>query len=383
MVLPGKGWDKLLEDVMKLDTRLVQAEAHFAVVANGDGQQDVRRTLEGVLATIEGGGRSYAFSSGQMAVHAFVQTLPAGSRILATEDLNPEVWNLFGELQVSRGIRVDPVDTSDLDAVRKAFEFSEDVKAVYVENPSQVLVRGADLRALAWETHRRSALLVVDNTSLTPVLQRPLDYGADVVLHVGARNLAGVREVQAGFAITRLTGLISKLDRLQKTTAAQLASFDAWQVLQGLKTLGLRSRRQQENAVKIAQWLATHPRVRQVFHPSLDGHAGSEPLRQQARGLGAVVSFEIIEPGLVPGFLRALRLWRASGDQAGVESQVSVPAAHPQGEGLASLHQRLGIDGGLVRLSVGIEDAQDLVDDLDRALNNPNTGFAEVWDYVI
>jgi cystathionine beta-lyase/cystathionine gamma-synthase len=368
---------------MKLDTRLVQAEAGFAIGGRGEGQSDVRRTLEGVLATIEGGGRSYAFSSGQMAVHAFAQTLPAGSRILATEDLNPEVWNLLGELQASRGIRVESVDTSDLEAVRKAFEFSQDVKAVYVENPSQVLVRGADLRALAWETHRHNALLVVDNTSLTPVQQRPLDYGADVVLHVGARNLAGVREVQAGFAVTRLTGLIDKLDRLQKTTAAQLSPFDAWQVLQGLKTLGLRSRRQQESAVRIAQWLSTHPRVRQVFHPSLDGHAGGESLRQQSRGFGAVISFEIVEPGLVPGFLRALRLWRASGEQAGVESLVSVPAAHPQGEWLANLRQRLGVDDGLIRLSVGIEDAQDLVDDLDRALNNPATGFAEVWDYVI
>lgn len=367
---------------MKLDTRLVQAGARWNPIdTHADKRSGTRRTLEAVLATIEGGGRTFAFSSGQTAIHALIQTFGPGARLLVTRDLNPDTWNLLEHLGAATGLLTVPVDTSDIEVVRAELEAG--ATAVFVENPSHLLLSGADLRALSWEVHRHKALLIVDNTALTPVLQRPLDYGADVVVQLGARNLAGTTEVQAGFVTTRLSHLIAQLDRLQGTTAALLASFDAWQVLHGIKTLALRLVRQEETARKLALWLAVHPRVRKVWHPVLIDHPGGDRLRSQAQGLGTVVSFEIIEPVLIPGFLRALRIWKATEGQAGVESLVAIPSAHPQSEALAALRRQLGVTDGLVRLSVGIEDGQDLLEDLAQALDNPSTGFSEVWDYVI
>jgi len=368
---------------MKIDTQLVQAGARWNPVLDvpGDGRPGVRRTLEAVVATIEGGGRAFAFSSGQVALHALLQTFEPGSRILVTRDLHPDAWSLLEQAGASNRILTIPVNTSDPASFREELELG--VTALIVENPSHLLLHGSDLRALAWEVHRRKGLLIADNTSLTPVLQRPLDFGADVVLHLGARNLAGTTEVQAGFVVSRLSQLIARLERLHGTTAAQLSPFDAWQVLHGLKTLPLRLERQESSASRIADWLSTHPRVRRVHHPLAPDHPGRNALLQQAKGAGTTVSFEILEPVLVPGFLRALRIWKASQGQAGVESLVSIPTAHPQSDSLQALHKALGVGDDLVRLSVGIEDPQDLIDDLDQALSNPSSGFSEVWDYVI
>lgn len=369
---------------MKIDTRLVQAGGRWNQTSDDkDRRNGVRRTLEAVLATIEGGGRTFAFSSGQTAVHALVQTFETGTHFLVSRDLSPDTARILEHLREESRIRVTRLDTSDTDTVRLALDEAGEGAVLLVENPSHHLLHGSDLRSLSWEVHRRKGFLVVDSTALTPVLQRPLDFGADVVLQLGARNLAGTTEVQAGFVTTRLSHLIAKLDRLQSTTAALLSSYDAWQVLHGLKTLSLRLVRQEESARRLARWLSTHPRVSVTWHPSLDGHEGGERIRLQATGTGTVVSFRIVEPVLVPGFLRALRLWKATEGQAGVESLVAIPAAHPASAEELAVRRELGVDEGFVRLSVGIEDVQDLIDDLDQALNNPATGFSEVWDYVI
>jgi cystathionine gamma-synthase/cystathionine beta-lyase len=242
------------------------------------------------------------------------------------------------------------------------------VRAVFVETPTNPLLKIADLRALAVLTRARGVLLIVDNTFLTPCLQRPLELGADVVAYSATKFLAGHNDVVAGALVARTPELADKIAFLQNACGAVLGPQDAWLTLRGLKTLPLRLRQQQENAIAIASWLAGHPRVRRVLYPGLPSHPGHEILVREGSGFGGMIAFEVEDSARIHAILENVRVFLFAESLGGVESLITYPAVQTHADIDPATRERLGINASLLRLSVGIEDADDLIRDLAAVL---------------
>jgi cystathionine beta-lyase/cystathionine gamma-synthase len=326
-----------------------------------------RLALEETLAAADGGARGFAFASGLAALDTLLRLFAPGDRIVVTEDLYGGTFRLFERVFRPLGIDARYVDTADTAAVGRALEEPR-VRAVFVETPTNPLLKIADLRALADLTRARSALLVVDNTFLTPCLQRPLDLGADVVAYSATKFLAGHNDVVAGALVARTPELADKIAFLQNACGAVLGPQDAWLTLRGLKTLPLRLRQQQENATAIAAWLAGHPRVRRVLYPGLPSHPGHEILVREGSGFGGMIAFEVDAPDRIPAILENVRVFLFAESLGGVESLITYPAVQTHADIDPATRERLGINASLLRLSVGIEDADDLIRDLASVL---------------
>lgn len=326
-----------------------------------------RLALEQTLAAADGGHRGFAFSSGLAAIDAVLRLFAHGERVAVTEDLYGGTFRLFEKIFRPHGVEAVYVDTSDSEAVRRALA-DPSVKGVFVESPTNPLLNVADLRALAGLAHDAGALLIVDNTFLTPVLQRPLEQGADLVVYSATKYLAGHNDVVAGAAVTRTPELSEKIGFLQNAAGGILGPQDAWLTLRGLKTLALRVERQQANAQALAEWLCRHPRVRRVFYPGLPGHPGRDILRRENGGAGGMISFEVDDPGRIPSVLAGVRVFLFAESLGGVESLITYPAVQTHADIDPATRARLGISDCLLRLSVGIEDARDLIADLENVL---------------
>jgi cystathionine gamma-synthase/cystathionine beta-lyase len=287
--------------------------------------------------------------------------------VLVTEDLYGGTFRLFDKIFRPLGIEATYVDTSDTGAVAAAFR-ATGAKGLFVESPTNPLLRIADLRALAALARGHNALMVVDNTFLTPILQRPLDQGADIVVYSATKYLAGHNDVVAGAVVTRAPELSERVGFLQNAAGGILGPQDAWLTLRGLKTLALRVAKQQENALAVAEWLCRHPRVTRVHYPGLPGHAGRDILLRENSGWGGMLSFEIGETARVAGILANVRVILFAESLGGVESLITYPAAQTHADIDASTRERLGINDRLLRLSVGIEDIRDLIADLEGVL---------------
>ena len=328
-----------------------------------------RKELEDVLAKLERGQRAWAVSSGMAAINMVLHLLNPGDHILLSEDLYGGTVRLVNDIYKKYGLTFDYVNTADLEAT--AAKIRQETKMIFIETPSNPMMLVSDIRALAALAHENGALLTVDNTFLSPHFQKPLTLGADIVVHSGTKYLCGHNDVIAGFLVVReaASELAQRIDRLIVSSGPMLSSMDAWLMLRSLKTLGVRVERQAANALAIASWLRTQPRVQAVYYPGLPDHPGHALQERQATGSGGMVSFKVESAALAQAMLGRVSLISFAESLGGVETLLTYPRVQTHAEMPAELLRETGLDDTLLRLSVGIEDVQDLISDLDRALH--------------
>ena len=326
-----------------------------------------RTILERQLSDLEGGTHACAFASGMAAIAALTRLLNHGDEIIAVEDLYGGTVRLFEKVLPRQAITVRYVDVTDLGAVKRAL--SARTKLIMVETPSNPLLRICDLRGLSQIARQAGVLLAVDNSMLSPILQQPLLFGADVVIHSATKFLGGHSDVSAGALITNNPALHEQLAFHQNAEGAALSPFDSWLLLRGLKTLALRVERQNDTAGKVAHFLQRQEGIKEVYYPGLPAHRGHELHRRQAQGDGAVVTFTTGDPEVSKRIVETTKLFAIAVSFGSVGSTISLPCHMSHASIPAGLKQRLGPPVDLVRISVGIEDADDLIEDLGNALN--------------
>lgn len=330
-----------------------------------------REALEKAMAELEGGARGLAFSSGMAATSSVLLLFQPGDHLIVGRDIYGGTYRILTTLFRQWKLDATFVDTTDADAVRRAI--TPATKALFVETPANPLLTITDLRAMARIARDHNLLAIADNTFMTPVLQRPLELGFDVVVHSATKYLGGHSDLIAGVAVTRDAALGRRLKAVQNAFGAILGPQDAWLVLRGIRTLGVRIDAQQRAATGLARRLAERPEIRRVYHPALEGHPGREIHAAQAAGGGAMLAFELADGAAAAAFLKRTRIPLVAVSLGGVESILSYPAtmshaAMPRAERLAR-----GITDGLVRLSVGLEAEEDLAADLESALTGKTT----------
>lgn len=328
-----------------------------------------RHELELTLASLERGERAWALSSGMAAINMALHLLQPGDHILLSEDLYGGTVRLVNDIYSAYGLTYDYVDTSDLAATEA--KITDKTRLLFIETPSNPMMRISDIAALAKLAHAHHALLAVDNTFLSPHFQKPLTLGADIVIQSATKYLCGHNDIIAGvIAIAdRNADYGQKLELLIKSEGPNLSPMDSWLLLRSIKTLGIRVERQEQNAQKIAEWLTTQENVTDVYYVGLPSHPGHELQKRQATGNGSMISFKVKTPELAKAMLERIRLIAFAESLGGVESLLTYPLAQTHAEMPQELLARTGLDDRLLRLSVGIEDAEDLIADLSQALN--------------
>lgn len=291
----------------------------------------------------------------------------SGDRILVTEDPYGGTVRLFEKVYRPLGIEATYVDTSDVKAVEAALS-QPGIKGIFLETPTNPLLRIADIRAITRLARARGILTIVDNTFLTPVFQRPLALGADIAVYSATKYLSGHNDVVAGAVVAGTHELAERIGFYQNAIGSILGPQDSWLVIRGLKTLPLRLHRQQENARRISSWLSTHPRVRRVYYPGLEAHPGRAILDRDGIGYGSMISFEVDDASRVANILGGVKVFLFAESLGGVESLITYPAVQTHADLDPGIRERLGINNRLLRLSVGIEDIDDLTGDLDAVL---------------
>lgn len=325
-----------------------------------------RQALEDGIARLDGAARGFAYSSGMAAIANLLMLFKSGDHIIVTEDLYGGTCRLFDKVFNQFGLTFSYVDTSNTEAVRAALQPT--TKAVFVETLTNPLLKFADLPAIATICKENYLLLIADNTFLTPYLLRPLDQGADIAVYSATKYLAGHNDTVAGLVTVKDPQLAEQVYFHQNSVGATLGPQDSWLVIRGMKTLSVRLDRHQENALKIATWLAAHPRIAKVYYPGLADHPDHERMKHNARGFGAMIAFEVDKHGLVEQVLLKTELISFAESLGGVESLITFPEVQTHADIPPELRARLGINNVLLRLSVGIEDADDLIADLKQAL---------------
>jgi len=325
-----------------------------------------RCVLEELVAQMEGGVRAFAFASGLAAIDAVVRLFGPGDKLLATEDLYGGTFRLFEKLARPLGIETSYVNTTDTASVKRALK--NGVKALFLEVPSNPILNVADIRKLAAAAKEHSVLTIVDNTFLTFYNQRPLELGADIVIYSATKYLGGHDDVVAGVVVAGNQELAEKIAFVQNAAGAILGPNDSWLLLRGLKTLPLRLKKQEQNSQRLAEWLVKHPRVNRVYYPGLPGHPGHKLLDKQAGGFGAMISLEVKDARRIPDILANVKVFMYAESLGGVESLITYPTVQTHADIDPAIRERLGINERLLRLSVGIEDIEDLRHDLDAVL---------------
>jgi len=331
-------------------------------------QNPTRMAWERCLADLENGTRGFAFASGMAATATVLELLDAGSHVVAMDDLYGGTGRLFNRVRArSAGLRVTYADLSREGALEEAL--AADTRMVWIETPTNPMLKLVDLEATVSLARARGALVVVDNTFASPWGQQPLDYGADIVLHSATKYLGGHSDVVGGIVAVRDEALGETLAFLQNSVGAVAGPFDSFLALRGVKTLALRMERHSANGLAIARWLEGRPGVERVIYPWLDSHPQHALARRQMAGGGGIVSF-VIEGGLDAArtFLENTRVFSLAESLGGVESLVNHPAIMTHASVPAETRARLGISDALIRLSVGIEDEADLIGDVEQAL---------------
>ncbi len=324
-----------------------------------------RDELQRTVALLEHGSHALAFSSGMAAISALMELFSPGEHIVATDDLYGGTVRLWNNISKKNGISVSLVDTSDLAALEAAI--TPATRAIYLETPSNPTMKVADIGAIAYIAKSHNCLLLVDNTFLTPYFQKPLDLGADVVIHSGTKYLGGHNDALAGFLVVKEQKLAERLQEIYKTTGACLAPMDSWLIIRGIKTLAIRMEQHQKNALLLAGWLQKQKRVREVYYIGLPGHPGEAVTKKQCSGYGGMISFQVDSAETAEKILNSVRLIRFAESLGGVESLITYPVRQTHAEVPQEKREALGINDRLLRLSVGIENAQDLIADLEQA----------------
>ena len=329
-------------------------------------QNPTRQQLEKTVAALEQGTDAIAFSTGMAAILAVMELFAPGDHIVTEADLYGGTPRLFHTVSEPRGITFTTVNFSDGTA-QVAAAIRPETKALYIETPTNPMMHVTDIRAAAELAHAHGALLIVDNTFLSPYLQNPLTLGADIVVHSGTKYLSGHNDTLAGFAVVKDAALAARLREISKTIGANLAPFDAWLLLRGIQTLAVRMDRAEENAMALAQWLKTRPEVTRVIYPGLPEHPGHALMKQQARGFGAMLTFEVRDKREVPVLLKAVRLIRFAESLGGTESLLTYPITQTHADVPPEVLAANGLTDRILRLSVGIENINDLRADLEQA----------------
>lgn len=326
-------------------------------------QNPTRAQLEKIVASIENGIDALAFSTGMAAITLMMELFAPGDHLIVDSDLYGGSIRLFNNVSVKNGIEI-----TSIDCYKENVEsyIKENTKAVYIETPTNPMMNVTDIEKLSKITKKHNILLIVDNTFLSPYFQNPLDLGADIVVHSGTKFLGGHNDTLAGFLVTNREDISEKFRFLIKTTGSGLAPFDSWLILRGIKTLGIRMEKSQQNAIEIANWLKEQSIVTQVIYPGLKEHPGHEIMKKQARGFGAMLTFKVKSTEIALGILERVRMIKYAESLGGVETLITYPTTQTHADVPKEIREKNGITENTLRLSVGIEDVKDLIAELDK-----------------
>lgn len=324
-------------------------------------QNPTREQLEKVVASLEGGIDAFALSSGMAAITLLMEIFQPGDHFVVEADLYGGSIRLFDNVSKKNNYEFTYLDCSR-DDIESAIR--ENTKAIYIETPTNPMMHVSDIAAIAEIARKHQILLIVDNTFLSPYFQNPLKLGADVVIHSGTKFLGGHNDTLAGFLVTNNEEIQEKLRFLIKTTGAGLAPFDSWLLLRGIKTLGIRMERSQENAIKIANWLKAQRVVKQVYYPGLPEHPGYTVMKKQASGFGSMLTFDVDTKEHALQILAGVRMIKFAESLGGVETLITYPMTQTHADVPEDVRLKNGITPCTLRLSVGIEDIEDLLAEL-------------------
>ena len=329
-------------------------------------QNPTREQLEMLICELEHGTDAVALSTGMAAIALLMELFKPGDHLIVDSDLYGGTIRLFDNVSLKNGIKFTRANCAEdnLEAL-----ITTETRAIYIETPTNPMMNVTDIAEVSKIAKRHKLLLIVDNTFMSPYFQTPLDLGADVVVHSGTKFLAGHNDTLAGFIVTNRPELQEKLRFLIKTTGSGLAPFDSWLVLRGIKTLAIRMEKAQSNAAKIARWLKTQKSVVRVIYPGLEEHPGYKIMKKQARGFGSMVTFQLDTTEKALSVLERVRLIKYAESLGGVETLITYPTTQTHADVPEELRLKNGITPQTLRLSVGIENADDLIANLEQALN--------------
>ncbi|HCD4560699.1 TPA: cystathionine gamma-synthase [Enterococcus faecium] len=326
-----------------------------------------RFALEELIADLEGGVRGFAFSSGLSGIHAVFSLFQAGDHILLGDDVYGGTFRLFDKVLTKNGLEYTIIDTSNLDKIEQSIK--PNTKALYLETPSNPLLKITDLEKSATLAHQHGLIVIADNTFATPYFQRPLDLGSDIVVHSGTKYLGGHSDVVAGLVTSNHKDLADQIGFYQNAIGAVLGPQDSWLLQRGIKTLSVRMEEHQKNAFVVADFLFSHPAVEKVYYPGLPDHELHGVAKQQMSGFSGMISFTLKNEESAIPFVESLQLFTLAESLGGVESLVEIPSVMTHASIPKEKREEAGIKDGLFRLSVGIEYGQDLINDLAQAFD--------------
>lgn len=329
-------------------------------------QNPTREHLEKIVASLENGIDALALSTGMAAIALMMELFEPGEHLIVDSDLYGGSIRLFQNISAKNGISF-----TSIDCYRENVEpyINEKTRAVYIETPTNPMMNVTDIAELAKITKKHRILLIVDNTFLSPYFQNPLELGADLVVHSGSKYLGGHNDTLAGFLVTGRADISERLRFLMKTTGAGLAPFDCFLIQRGIKTLGIRMEKAQENAVQIADWLSGQKAVTKVIYPGLAGHPGHEIMKKQARGFGAMITFQLESREFALEVLEKVRMIKFAESLGGVETLITYPVTQTHADVPPEIRERNGITDSTLRLSVGIENSKDLLGELEQVFH--------------
>lgn len=329
-------------------------------------QNPTREYLENTVAKLEGGVDAIAFSTGMAAITTLMELFSIGDHIIASQDLYGGTVRLFEHISKKNGLSFDYLDTSDIEGIKALIR--KETKAIYIETPTNPMMQVTDIAQVSALARKYGLLVIVDNTFLTPYFQKPFSLGADIIVHSGTKFLGGHNDTLAGFLVTNQPELSEKLRFIFKTTGACLSPFDSWLLIRGIKTLPIRMERQQENAIAVARWMQTHPKIKKVYYIGLEDHPGYTISKQQGTGFGSMISFETDSAQTARTVLEKINLILFAESLGGVETLMTYPMMQTHADVPEEERVARGINDRLLRMSVGLENVDDIIADLSQAL---------------
>lgn len=330
-------------------------------------QNPTREHLEKTVAALEGGLNAIAFTSGMAAISALMELFEPGDHIIASSDLYGGSIRLFQQINQKNGLSFSFIDTTDVRKIKETI--CKNTKAIFIETPSNPTMLVTDIQAVSELSKELNILLIVDNTFLTPYFQKPLALGADIIMHSGTKYLCGHNDTLAGFLIVKDEILSQKLRHLLMTLGSGLSPFDSWLLIRGIKTLAIRMEKQQENALILADWLKTHPKVNSVYYAGLPEHPSYSVSLKQTSGFGSMISFSVDSEATAKQVLEKVQLILYAESLGGVETLITYPMLQTHADLPKEDRDAKGINETLLRLSVGLEYVDDLIVDLEQALD--------------
>ncbi|GAF23009.1 cystathionine gamma-lyase [Bacillus sp. JCM 19047] len=369
----GKGIDQAtgaVNQAIQLSSTFKQTQIGTFHYEYGRTGNPTREALEKLLADIEEGEHGFAFASGMAAITAVMKIFSPGDHIIITDDVYGGTYRFFTQFLEKETISITFVDTSDVTAVEEAIR--KETKAVFIETPTNPLLKITDLSKIGQVANDHGLLFIIDNTFATPYFQNPLRYGADIVIHSATKYLGGHSDVIAGAVVVRENALAAKLAYIQNATGAVLGPHDAYLLMRGIKTLGVRMEEIETNTRQLVKFLQSHPNVDEIYYPGLVNHPGHATHALQSRGFGGIVSFTTKSDELALQTVERTRYFTLAESLGAVESLISIPAKMTHASIPKERREELGIKDSLIRLSIGLEDIEDLAEDLEIALTEQN-----------